>query len=211
MGHIVLLGDSIFDNGSYVEPGGATLDELKKRLPARWKATLLAVDGSVTADVMPQLQRIPDSATHLVISSGGNDALQQQSLLYQPVETAGEAFHALGSAVRDFEDEYRALLQAALESGLSTIVCTIYNGNFPERDEQVVTSTALAPFNDAIIRTAWGAGVPIIDLRTVCDRPEYYANEIEPSTKGSARIAEAILEVVLEGRRSRVERRPSAG
>jgi hypothetical protein len=94
---------------------------------------------------------------------------------------------------------------------LSTIVCTIYNGNFPERDEQVVTSTALAPFNDAIIRTAWGAGVPIIDLRTVCDRPEYYANEIEPSTKGSARIAEAILEVVLEGRRSRVVRRPSAG
>lgn len=197
MGQIVLLGDSIFDNGSYVEPGGATLDELKKRLPAGWKATLLAVDGSVTANVVPQLRQIPNSATHLVISSGGNDALQQQSLLYQQVETAGEAFYALGSAVCDFEDDYRELLQAALESGLPIIVCTIYNGNFTERDEQVVTSTALAPFNDAIIRTAWSAGIPIIDLRTVCDRPEHYANEIEPSTEGSARIAEAILKMVL--------------
>ena len=199
MGHIVLLGDSIFDNGAYVAPGGTTLDELKARLPDGWDATLLAIDGSVTADALSQLHGIPEAATHLVISSGGNDALGQESMLHQQVETAGEAFFMLGTAVCNFEEDYRALLQAALATGLPTIVCTIYNGNFPDPDERLVTSTALSPFNDAIIRMAWASTVPIIDLRTVCDRPEHYANEIEPSTAGSARIAEAIVRAIFRG------------
>ncbi len=196
MAHIVLLGDSIFDNASYVEPSGATIDQLRARLPHGWEATLLAVDGSVTTDVRAQLRRIPRSATHLVISSGGNDALAQQSLLYQAVESAGEAFFELGKAARAFEQEYRELLRGASETGLPIIVCTIYNGNFPEPGAQLVMSTALTPFNDAIIRSAWAAKVPIIDLRDVCDRAEHYANEIEPSSAGSARIAEEILRVV---------------
>jgi hypothetical protein len=196
MAHIVLLGDSIFDNGLYVAPGGATIDELTARLPAGWKATLLAVDGSVTAQVPDQLRKLPKSATHLVISSGGNDALMQQSMLTDQVSTAGEAFFLLGSAVQQFEQEYRALLRAVVKKGLPTIVCTIYNGNFPDTQMSIVTSMALAPFNDAIIRAAWAANLPIIDLRVVCDRPEHYANEIEPSTKGSARIAEEILRTI---------------
>ena len=196
MEHIVLLGDSIFDNGPYVPPGGTTLDELTKRLPAGWSATLLAVDGSVTTDVLAQLRKIPKSATHLVISSGGNDALMQQSLLLEEVDTAGEAFVILGTAVRQFEEDYRGLLRAAVKTGLPTIVCTIYNGNFPDPQESLVTSVALMPFNDVIIRAAWALKLPIIDLRVVCDRPEHYANPIEPSTEGSARIAEAILRVI---------------
>jgi lysophospholipase L1-like esterase len=196
MGHIVLLGDSIFDNGSYVGRGGTTLDELTTRLPADWKATLLAVDGSVTMQVSDQLRRLPKSATHLVISSGGNDALMQQPVLHDQVSTVGEAFFLLGSAVQQFEQEYRALLRAVIKKGLPTIVCTIYNGNFPDAQMSIVTSMALAPFNDAIIRAAWAANLPIIDLRVVCDRPEHYANEIEPSTKGSARIAEEILRTI---------------
>jgi len=43
--HIVLLGDSIFDNQPYVAPGRATIDALSARLPAGWQATLVARDG----------------------------------------------------------------------------------------------------------------------------------------------------------------------
>ena len=112
------------------------------------------------------------------------------------MESAGEAFYVLGAAAQTFEREYRELLRAALESRLPTIACTIYNGNFPDPTAQLVMSTALTPFNDAIIRSAWAAKVPIIDLRVVCDRGEHYANEIEPSSAGSARIAEEIVRVV---------------
>jgi hypothetical protein len=199
MAHIVLLGDSIFDNGPYVPTGGTTLDQLTSRLPDKWSARLLAVDGSVTSEVLTQLRKIPKTATHLVISSGGNDALGQEHMLYQEFSNAGEAFCALGTAARDFEQDYLALVQAAMKTGLPTIVCTIYNGNFPDPQESLATSIALTPFNDAIIRAAWASNFPIIDLRTVCDRPEHYANEIEPSTEGSARIAEAILRMIQRG------------
>jgi lysophospholipase L1-like esterase len=196
VGHIVLLGDSIFDNGPYVAPGGTTLDELRRRLPDGWKATLLALDGSVTTEVSAQLRKIPKSATHLVISSGGNDALDLEPMLFQEVRNAGEAFFALGTEVRRFESDYRALLKAAHKTGLPIIVCTVYNGNFSDPTESLAKATALTPFNDAIIRAAWASKVSIIDLRTVCDRPEHYANPIEPSTEGSARIAEEIMRVI---------------
>jgi lysophospholipase L1-like esterase len=196
MAHIVLLGDSIFDNQPYVDSGRATIDELSTRLPEGWQATLLAVDGDHTRDVTSQLRGLPASATHLVVSVGGNDALEHESLLGQPAATVGEALFRLGSAAHDFETDYRAMLRAVLAKKLPVIVCTIYNGNFPDPQMQIVLATALAVFNDAIIRTGWEHDVPILDLRIVCNEPAHYANPIEPSTEGSTRIAEAILRMV---------------
>jgi hypothetical protein len=48
------------------------------------------------------------------------------------------------------------------------------------------------PFNNEIIRAAWTLQLPIIELRVVCDRVVHHANAIEPSTEGSASVAEAI-------------------
>ena len=36
----------------------------------------------------------------------------------------------------------------------------------------------------------------VLDLRTVCNSPEDYANPIEPSSTGGAKIAEAIIQAV---------------
>lgn len=77
MKHIVLLGDSIFDNAVYVLGKPPVIEQLRSVLPANWKATLLAVDGSVTREVHNQLTELPADASHLVASSGGNDALRQ--------------------------------------------------------------------------------------------------------------------------------------
>lgn len=74
MRHIVLLGDSIFDNAAYVRGGLDVITHLRGQIPDGWKASLRAVDGSVVGDVQRQLE-LPDDATHLVISAGGNDAL----------------------------------------------------------------------------------------------------------------------------------------
>jgi lysophospholipase L1-like esterase len=194
--HIVLLGDSIFDNQPYVAPGRATINELSARLPGGWQATLLAHDGDHTHDVISQLRRLPASATHLVVSVGGNDALDRQSLLLQPADSVGEALLLFGSDVQGFETAYRAMLRAALAKQLPVIICTIYNGNAQDPQLRLVHATALAVFNDAIIRAGWEHGVPILDLRAVCNTPAHYANPIEPSTEGSIRIAEAILRVV---------------
>ncbi len=54
MAHIVLLGDSIFDNGRYVLGGPDVIAQVRKSVSAGWKASLLAVDGSMTDDVPGQ-------------------------------------------------------------------------------------------------------------------------------------------------------------
>ncbi len=81
MNHIVLLGDSVFDNAAYVVGAPDVVKQLRQRLPDGWKARLLAIDGSVTRDVQRQAAQIPRDAIHLILSCGGNDALGHMGLL----------------------------------------------------------------------------------------------------------------------------------
>lgn len=70
--HLILLGDSIFDNGSYVARSQpAVIDQLKAKIKDQgWNATLIAVDGNVLSDVANQIKRVPKDATHLFVSIG---------------------------------------------------------------------------------------------------------------------------------------------
>jgi hypothetical protein len=54
-------------------------------------------------------------------------------------------------------------------------------------------------FNDAILRVAAGHRLPVIELQIICTEPEDYANPIEPSGTGGAKIAAAIARGVGTG------------
>lgn len=79
--HIVLMGDSIFDNKAYTQGEPDVVAHLQPLLPDGWRTTLLAVDGASTGSMSTQLSRVPPDATHLVLSLGGNDALRNIDLL----------------------------------------------------------------------------------------------------------------------------------
>jgi lysophospholipase L1-like esterase len=196
MVHVVLLGDSIFDNGAYVGGAPDVAMQLKERLPEGWKVTLRAVDGAVVRDVMRQLERLPGNATHLVLSAGGNDALGHAGILDEPAVSVAEVLARLAGLAESFEIRYRALLEAVRGCGLPTAVCTVYDPNFPDPVLQRLASTALTVFNDAILRQAFRAGVPVLDLRLICNSPADYANPIEPSARGGEKIARAIARAV---------------
>lgn len=194
MPHVVLLGDSIFDNKSYVGTQPDVIAHLRRILPADWRATLNAVDSSVVENVGAQLLKIPADATHLIISVGGNDALRNADVLQMKANSAAEVLNELANRAADFESQYRRMLANILRRGLSTVVSTVYFPNFPDSLIQKIATTALAVFNDAIIRQAISAGVPFLDLRLICNEANDYANEIEPSGTGGAKIAAKILE-----------------
>jgi hypothetical protein len=103
-----------------------------------------------------------------------------------------------GCIVGEFEYHYREMLQGVLSLKKPTAVCTIYYPRIPDPFTQKMTVAALATYNDAIIRLAFLSGVPLIDLRLVCDENSDYANEIEPSEKGGGKIANAIVRLVSE-------------
>ena len=89
--HLALLGDSIFDNSSYVAGRPDVIAQVRSHLPQGWDATLAAVDGATTRDIPAQLARLPSGATHLVMSAGGNDALMQQQAQVTPETTVSVA------------------------------------------------------------------------------------------------------------------------
>jgi hypothetical protein len=193
--HVVLLGDSIFDNAAYVRGGPDVAAHLAGMLPPGWRATLLAVDGAVIDGVAAQLARVPADATHLVLSAGGNDALGHAGLLDRPARSSAEVLGWLADAAAGFEGRYRRLLRALAAHAARPTVCTIYNGNLgPPADR--LAAVALAVFNDAILRVAAEHRMPVIELRHVCTEPADYANPIEPSVRGGAKIARAIARAV---------------
>jgi hypothetical protein len=198
MKHIVLLGDSVFDNKTYVGGGLDVIEQIRRQIPAGWKASLRAVDGSVVENVRKQALDLPDDSTHLVISAGGNDAILNAGILQQKVTSSAEVLDKLADMAGDFEYYYREMLQGVLSLKKPTAVCTIYYPRIPDPFTQKIAVAALTTFNDVIIRQAFLAGVPLIDLRLVCDEDSDYANEIEPSEKGGGKIANAIMRLISE-------------
>ena len=197
--HIVLLGDSVFDNATYTSGQPSVRDHLVSLLPRGSQATLRAVDGSRIADLSSQLERVPADATRLVISVGGNDALANRDLLATRVGSTSEALQLFAERATRFEAEYRGAVTRAMASGKPLTLCSIYNGKL-EPAEAGIARVALMMFNDAILRVAFELGIDVIDLRLVCAEPGDYANPIEPSGSGGGKIARAILNACAVGK-----------
>lgn len=79
-------------------------------------------------------------------------------------------------------------------------VATIYDG-VPGLDPGL--RTALAAFNDVILREAAALGLPVLDLGIVCSEPGDYAavSPIGPPVQDGCKIACAIAQLVCEQNR----------
>jgi hypothetical protein len=196
MAHIVLVGDSIFDNSRYTEGGPDVIAQVRQLLPGGRQASLLAVDGSTTENIPAQLERLPSDASHLVLSVGGNDAIMNAQILQMPADSMAQALTALHDVSQRFDRNYRLAVTACRKTGLPLAICTIYNGCFPDPEYQRLISTALMAFNDVIVRVGAESDLAVIDLRLICSSPHDYANPIEPSSIGGAKIARSIVNLV---------------
>lgn len=213
--HLVLLGDSVFDNGVYVRPGEPDVVRQARALaPEGARVTLLAVDGHVTGDVHGQLAELPEDATHLALSVGGNDALGHLDVFSEAVTLAGQAFARLHQIREAFEESYAQLLDRLQALGRPLTVLSIYYPRFdrfslerlgeaaPEGSGstlQPMAMGALAAFNDAITHQAFRRDLPLVDLRVLCGDDRDFANPIEPSAAGGEKIARAVLRAATGG------------
>jgi hypothetical protein len=165
-------------------------------LPQGSQATLLAKDGAVIADIASQLQYLPRTATRLVISVGGNDALRASGLLDKSATSVANAMEKIAIVADLFGRGYSAMLEDALKPALPIAICTIYEPRYPKPRQRRVAVAALAVLNDRITREAFSRSLTMIDLRVICDQDEDFANPIEPSARGGAKIAAAIVRFV---------------
>lgn len=194
---LLLMGDSIIDNGAYVQPGEPDVAEQVRKLMPEFDVEKRAIDGSVTADVTrAQLHELQDTDL-IVLSTGGNDALLRADLLDNVIHSESKSILVELWNVREtFRSDYAALLSKLAQKNRRILVFTIYNPNFAtagnDADYQKAAESGVSAFNDVIQQEALARNCSILELRAFFDAPSDYANPIEPSAAGGAKLAERI-------------------
>lgn len=193
---LVLLGDSILDNAPYTDEGKDTTTLLKQMLAPDWSVSLCARDGHIMACIDQQLRSFEYHASTAVLSVGGNDVSHHIGLLGRPAGSYREVLDTLLQAADDFEQNYRYVAEAVSARAHRTILCTIYEVQLDPPEFARLARVPLSVFNDRILRTGARLGLDVLELRDVCTQPTDFVRQIEPSTQGARKIAQAIASLV---------------
>ena len=200
--HLVLLGDALQNIDMGAEPAEAVLVP-RPRNP--WKLTVLQAPHVLQRG---RVSAIPPDATHIGICIDGGWAIETSGLLEGGAPSMRGALDALAAAADQFEEIFARLVAAALETGRPTVVCTLIPSRHEEISRRRAAGTALAIFNDRILRQAFAAKLSVVELRLVCDEDSDYANETLLSRAGVRKVANvarsALYEVSREPGRTRV-------
>ena len=199
---LVLLGDSIIDNKTYVLDGEfSVLEHIKSKTET--KLTQLALDGATTDDVInSQINVIPFGTSHIVLSIGGNDLLNEIGFLMEDFKyTPNQVLERCQSLIAPITQKYESIVsQLQTTSRANLLLCTVYEGNLEGSvmyDDIAISSRAmLSLFNDSIYKTHNMFKTEILELRNIFVSPEDYANPIEPSHIGGEKLARAIYKWV---------------
>ena len=199
--HLVLLGDALQN----IEMGEEAETLLVPRPRNPWKLTVLEPPQLLQ---QRRVRAIPSEATHIGICVDGGWAIETSGLLKGGARSISDALGSLAAAADQFEEAFARLIAAAVEAGVPTIVCTLVPARHQEASRQRVAATALAIFNDRILRSATAAKLSIVDLRLVCDEEGDYASETLLSRSGVRKVANvarsALYEISREPGRTRV-------
>jgi lysophospholipase L1-like esterase len=198
MSRIILLGDSIIDNGAYVRKGEPDVTkQLQARLPRR-TVIMRAVDGAVAANVLASQVNGLESSDHVILSVGGNDALQHKDILENAGLNAGDVLLRFWTIREEFRKTYTALLDRLAATKAKVMAMTIYNPNFSDYgvEFQRMAESGVSTFNDVIQQEALARAFDVLELRSLFTDKADYANPIEPSMIGGAKLANAMAEWV---------------
>lgn len=198
--HLVLAGDSIFDNDGYVLGEAGVIEQLRCTLPTTCSASKVAVDGDCIRHVKDQIADLPSNATDLIVSVGGNDARFHSALLSK-VKQVNDLDILLSAPLAEFTLDYRQMLDDAKATGLKVYVCTIYTAiPFEDPIWRQFAPLAIGKFNDVIMTEASARQIPVLQLQEICTETNDFSviSPIEPSNQGGQKIVSHIVEMVLE-------------
>ena len=200
---LVLLGDSIIDNKTYVLDGEfSVLEHIKSKTEI--PVTQLALDGATTDDVLDnQLSNISSEASHIVLSVGGNDLLNEIGFLmedfkYTPNQVLERCYSLIAPVTKKYESIVTTLQTSKIRANL--LLCTVYEGDLEGSvmydDIAISSRTMLSLFNDSVYKTHNMFKTGILELRHIFTNKEDYANPIEPSHQGGVKLADKLVRCV---------------
>jgi lysophospholipase L1-like esterase len=197
---IVLLGDSILDNGPYTRPEPDTAAILGRLLGPAWSVERVAQDGARMGDVRPQLKTLTAKPEIAVLSIGGNDAVEHIGVLTRQTSSAAEVLEELLEIAEAFGRRYEDVARSVAERASRVVLCTIYDVPLEPPPYDRLVRVPLALLNDRIIGAGMRLEADVLELRSVCTERTDFVLQIEPSAQGASKIASAIAALVQEKR-----------
>ena len=170
------------------------------------------MDGATCADILGSQIDDVERADRIVLSAGGNDALQHIDLLEAVIETtAKDVLVRLWSIREQFRRSYAALLDRLVLTRRPVLVLTVYNpcfhGHGFDAAYQHAAESAVSIINDVIQQEGRRRSFDILELRELFHDRTDYANPIEPSAIRGAKLAKWMSEwVTSDGRSTSVPR-----
>jgi lysophospholipase L1-like esterase len=126
---VLLIGDSIIDNGAYVRPGEPDVTKQVQALLPQHPVVKQALDGAICADVLQSQLGNLEREDRIILSVGGNDGLQHIDLLENATTTtAKDVLVKLWTVREDFRRNYAALLDRLERRPV--LALTVYNPCF---------------------------------------------------------------------------------
>jgi len=196
--HVSLLGDSIIDNKVYVGEGELSVTEHLQHKSSSY-FTMIAVDGDTTKDVLDnQLDNLKESVSHIVLSIGGNDLLQNLHLLQDETSGMKFALEKCSELISQIQENYIKILEHLSQYDAKVLLCTVYEGDLESdlllAEYDKAGQVMLKMHNDTVYYLASKFEVDVLELRNIFTNKEDYANPIEPSHIGGEKLAKAIIQ-----------------
>ena len=176
---IILLGDSVFNNNSYVEKGKAVNELLQKNADENTTIICLARNESTINNIYQQLSDVNidlnDKLTTVFLSVGGNDIMKlQEQNLYDTFE------------------KYNTLI-GAITTKLPNVKLVLLNIYYPANTSKYDSLIDKWNTNIQLEYDSNNKNIYILDLASLLKEPSDFVFNIEPSITGGEKIAHKIL------------------
>ena len=201
---VALLGDSVFDNRSYVKFDHEDVEHVLKASCV--DCELYAVDGAVISSIKYQLDEMKkelENISSIFLSVGGNNGLSALHLIFQNLST--EDF--FNSFQKQLDNLYSEIYRITKSRNIPVHVLNVYYPCFDFSGARMLEQIRNPQYRNTIIQnadklngiikeTANKYSFGLIDINSAFNNPQYYANEIEPSYEGSKLLTRLIGEVL---------------
>ena len=189
---IVLLGDSILKNNSYVSNGKAVdniLQERNLKNDKNIELYSLAENNSKIVDVYSQINKIPlsinNKSTTIFLSSGGNDTLS--FYVDQNGDTSDTGF------LNTMLAAYKKLVKA-IQTRVDLCQIVLLDVYYPTSNQFAQYKPILEKWNGLIADYARENSLGLLQISQIVTSNDDFTLGIEPSEKGGEKIAQSILD-----------------
>ena len=186
---IVLLGDSILKNNSYVSDGKGVDNLIEERNKNNDNIYSLAENNSKIVDIYSQIDKIPiesnNKSTIIFLSSGGNDILSfyvdQQK---DPTDT---------SFLNTMLSEYEKLVKS-IQTKMNASQIVLLDIYYPVSTQFAQYRHIIEQWNTLIANYARKNSLGLLQISQTVTASEDFTLGIEPSEKGGTKIAQQIVD-----------------